>query len=146
MGKKLPQVQEPGKKSKMMKFDYILKKGEDTDGNIFYKIKWKDFPKEEASFEPIENLKLVQNEIKEYDLNYLLSIRDIEINPIKVNFIKKFNKKTYCNVLFERYNQEKSSGNNNKQPFIANLYIPYAKFKSHYPKLLIDYYEKYFKY
>ena len=143
MGKKIPQPQEAGKKSKMMKFDYILKKGEDNDGNIFYKIKWKDFPKEEASFEPIENLKLVQNDIKEYDLNYLLSIRDIEISPIKVNFIKKFNKKTYCNVLFERYNQEKNG--NNKQPFIANLYIPYAKFKSTYPRLLINYFEQFYK-
>ena len=56
MGKKLQQSQEISKKSKILKFDYILKKGEDENGNIFYKIKWKDLPKEEASFEPIENL------------------------------------------------------------------------------------------
>ena len=50
-------------------------------------------PKEEASYEPIENLSQIQKEIKEYDLNYLLSIQEIEVNPIKVNFIKKINKK-----------------------------------------------------
>ena len=42
--------------SKILRFDSILKKGEDDQGNIYYKIKWKDLPKEDASFEPIENL------------------------------------------------------------------------------------------
>ena len=45
MGKKFQQNQE-SKKSRLLKFDYILKKGEDDEGNIFYKIKWKDYHKE----------------------------------------------------------------------------------------------------
>lgn len=103
-------------------------------------------PKEEASYEPIENLSQIQKEIKEYDLNYLLSIQEIEVNPIKVNFIKKINKKMYCNVLFEKYNTEKNnSGNNVKQPFIANLYVAYRNLKNTYPKLLINYFEQYYK-
>ncbi len=148
MGKKVQQTtQDANKKNnKTFKFDYILKKGEDEDGNIFYKIKWKDLPKEEASYEPIENLSQIQKEIKEYDLNYLLSIQEIEVNPIKVNFIKKINKKMYCNVLFEKYNSEKNnSGNNIKQPFIANLYVAYRNLKNIYPKLLINYFEQYYK-
>ena len=145
MGKKIQQNQDQSKKSKTLKFDYILKKGEDDAGNIYYKIKWKDLPKEDASFEPIENLLPIQKEIKEYDINYLLTIREIEVSPIKVNFIKKVNKKLYCNVLFEKYNQEKSQGNNAKQPFIANLYIPYKNLKNSYPKLLINYFEQFYK-
>ena len=145
MGKKIQQAQEQSKKTKILKFDYILKKGEDDEGNIYYKIKWKDLPKEEASFEPIENLEPIKKEIKEYDINYLLSIREIEVSPIKVNFLKKFNKKLYCNVLFEKYSQEKNQGNNNKQPFIANLYVSYSSLKSTYPKLLINYFEQYYK-
>ena len=145
MGKKVQQNQDQSKKSKTLKFDYILKKGEDDEGNIYYKIKWKDLPKEDASFEPIENLSPIQKEIKEYDINYLLNIREIEVSPIRVNFIKKVNKKLYCNVLFEKYNQEKNQGNNSKQPFIANLYIPYKNLKSSYPKLLINYFEQYYK-
>ena len=148
MEKKVQQTtQDANKKNnKTFKFDYILKKGEDEDGNIFYKIKWKDLPKEEASYGPIENLSQIQKEIKEYDLNYLLSIQEIEVNPIKVNFIKKINKKMYCNVLFEKYNSEKNnSGNNIKQPFIANLYVAYRNLKNIYPKLLINYFEQYYK-
>ena len=144
MGKKVQQTQETGKKAKTLKYDYILKKGEDEDGNIYYKIKWKDLPKEEASYEPIENLLPIKKEIKEYDLNYLLSIREIEVSPIKVNFIKKVNKKLYCNVLFEKYSQEKNAGNN-KQPSIANLYISYKNLKNEYPKLLINYFEQFYK-
>ena len=145
MGKKLQQSQEISKKSKILKFDYILKKGEDENGNIFYKIKWKDLPKEEASFEPIENLLPIQKEIKEYDINYLLSIREVDVSPIKVNFIKKINKIMYCNVLFERNNTEKNSNGNNNKPFIANLYIKYKNLKREYPKLLINYFEQYYK-
>ena len=144
MGKKV-QSQEMSKKSKILKFDYILKKGEDENGNIFYKIKWKDLPKEEASYEPIENLSPIQKEIKEYDINYFLSIRDVEVCPIKVNFIKKINKVMYCNVLFERYNQEKNSNGNSNKPFIANLYIKYKNLRSTYPKLLINYFEQLYK-
>ena len=144
MGKKV-QSQEMSKKSKILKFDYILKKGEDENGNIFYKIKWKDLPKEEASYEPIENLSPIQKEIKEYDINYFLSIRDVEVCPIKVNFIKKINKVMYCNVLFERYNQEKNSNGNSNKPFIANLYIKYKSLRSTYPKLLINYFEQFYK-
>ena len=144
MGKKLPS-QEMSKKSKILKFDYILKKGEDENGNIFYKIKWKDLPKEEASYEPIENLSPIQKEIKEYDINYFLSIRDVEVCPIKVNFIKKINKVMYCNVLFERYNQDKNSNGNSNKPFIANLYIKYKNLRSTYPKLLINYFEQFYK-
>ena len=144
MGKKV-QSQEMSKKSKILKFDYILKKGEDENGNIFYKIKWKDLPKEEASYEPIENLSPIQKEIKEYDINYFLSIRDVEVCPIKVNFIKKINKVMYCNVLFERYNQEKNSNGNSNKPFIGNLYIKYKNLRSTYPKLLINYFEQFYK-
>ena len=144
MGKKIQQNQEQNKKSKLLKFDYILKKGEDEDGNIYYKIKWKDLPKEEASYEPIENLLPIKKEIKEYDINYLLSIREIEVSPIKVNFIKKVNKKLYCNVLFEKYSQDKNAGDN-KQPSIANLYISYKNLKNEYPKLLINYFEQFYK-
>ena len=145
MGKKVQQNQDQSKKSKTLKFDYILKKGEDEEGNIYYKIKWKDLPKEDASFEPIENLSPIQKEIKEYDINYLLNIREIEVSPIKVNFIKKVNKKLYCNVLFEKYNHEKNQLNNGKQPFIANLYIPYKNLKNSYTKLLINYFEQFYK-
>ena len=144
MGKKV-QSQEMSKKSKILKFDYILKKGEDENGNIFYKIKWKDLPKEEASYEPIENLSPIQKEIKEYDINYFLSIRDVEVCPIKVNFIKKINKVMYCNVLFERYNQEKNNNANSNKPFIANLYIKYKNLRSTFPKLLINYFEQFYK-
>ena len=144
MGKKV-QSQEMAKKSKILKFDYILKKGEDENGNIFYKIKWKDLPKEEASYEPIENLSPIQKEIKEYDINYFLSIRDVDVYPIKVNFIKKINKVMYCNVLFERCNQDKNSNGNNNKPFIANLYIKYKNLRSTYPKLLINYFEQFYK-
>ena len=144
MGKKV-QSQEMAKKAKILKFDYILKKGEDENGNIFYKIKWKDLPKEEASYEPIENLSPIQKEIKEYDINYFLSIRDVDVFPIKVNFIKKINKVMYCNVLFERCNQDKNSNGNNNKPFIANLYIKYKNLRSTYPKLLINYFEQFYK-
>ncbi len=145
MGKKIQQNQEQSKKNKILKFDYILKKGEDEEGNIYYKIKWKDLPKEEASYEPIENLLPIKKEIKEYDLNYLLSIREIEVSPIKVNFIKKVNKRLYCNVLFEKYSQDKNTGNNSKQPSIANLYISYKNLRNEYPKLLINYFEQFYK-
>ena len=102
-------------------------------------------PKEEASFEPIENLLPIQKEIKEYDINYLLSIREVDVSPIKVNFIKKINKIMYCNVLFERNNTEKNSNGNNNKPFISNLYIKYKNLKREYPKLLINYFEQYYK-
>ena len=52
--------------SRILRFDSIIKKGEDDKGNIYYKIKWKDLPKEEASYEPIENLSEIKNEMKEY--------------------------------------------------------------------------------
>ena len=147
MGKKVQQAssQDTDKKSKTLKYDYILKKGEDENGNIFYKIKWKDLPKEEASYEPIENLLPIQKEIKDYDINYLMSIQDIEINPIKVNFLKKINKKLYCNLLFEKNNTEKNNAGNSKHPFIANLYVSYRNLRNVYPKLLINYFEQYYK-
>ena len=118
--------------SKILRFDSILKKGEDEQGNIYYKIKWKDLPKEEASFEPIENLSPIKSEMKEYDTNYFMSIKEIEINPIKVNFIKKFEGQYYCNVLFEKISEK-----NENKPFIANLYIRYNNLKKVYPKLII---------
>ena len=145
MGKKVQQNQENNKPTRTLKFDYILKKGEDEDGNIFYKIKWKDLSKEEASYEPIENLLPIQKEIKDYDLKYFQSIKEIEVNPIKVNFLKRINKKLYCNVLFEKNTQEKNNYGNNK-PFIANLYVKYANLRKTYPKLLINYFEQYYKY
>ena len=126
--------------SKILRFDSILKKGEDEQGNIYYKIKWKDLPKEEASFEPIENLSPIKSEMKEYDTNYFMSIKEIEINPIKVNFIKKFEGQYYCNVLFEKISEK-----NENKPFIANLYIRYNNLKKVYPKLLINYFEQFYK-
>ena len=129
--------------SKILRFDSILKKGEDDQGNIYYKIKWKDLPKEEASFEPIENLSAIKNEMKEYDTNYFLSIKEIEVNPIKVNFIKKFDGQLFCNVLFEKI--DKNEKNESNKPFIANLYIKYNNLRKVYPKLLINYFEQYYK-
>ena len=129
--------------SKILRFDSILKKGEDDQGNIYYKIKWKDLPKEDASFEPIENLSPIKNEMKEYDTNYFLAIKEVEVNPIKINFIKKFEGQFYCNVLFEKIS-EKNDKNDNK-PFIANLYIKYNNLKKVYPKLLINYFEQFYK-
>ena len=126
--------------SKILRFDSILKKGEDEQGNIYYKIKWKDLPKEEASFEPIENLSPIKSEMKEYDTNYFMSIKEIEINPINVNFIKKFEGQYYCNVLFEKISEK-----NENKPFIANLYIRYNNLKKVYPKLLINYFEQFYK-
>ncbi len=126
--------------SKILRFDSILKKGEDDQGNIYYKIKWKDLPKEEASFEPIENLSPIKSEMKEYDTNYFMSIKEIEINPIKVNFIKKFEGQYYCNVLFEKISEK-----NDNKPFIANLYIKYNNLRKVYPKLLINYFEQFYK-
>ena len=95
--------------SRILRFDSILKKGEDDKGNIYYKIKWKDLPKEDASFEPIENLSAIKNEMKEYDTNYFLSIKEIEVNPIKVNFIKKFEGQFFCNVLFEKIDKNEKN-------------------------------------
>ena len=129
--------------SRILRFDSILKKGEDDKGNIYYKIKWKDLPKEDASFEPIENLSAIKNEMKEYDTNYFLSIKEIEVNPIKVNFIKKFQGQFYCNVLFEKI--EKKERNENNKPFIANLYIKYNNLRKIYPKLLINYFEQFYR-
>ena len=126
--------------SKILRFDSILKKGEDEQGNIYYKIKWKDLPKEEASFEPIENLSPIKTEMKEYDTNYFMSIKEIEINPIKVNFIKKFEGQYFCNVLFEKISEK-----NDNKPFIANLYIRYNNLRKVYPKLLINYFEQFYK-
>ena len=127
--------------SKILRFDSILKKGEDDKGNIYYKIKWKDLPKEDASFEPIENLSPIKNEMKEYDTNYFLSIKEIEVNPIKVNFIKKFEGQFYCNVLFEKLSEKID----NNKPVIANLYIKYNNLRKVYPKLLINYFEQFYK-
>ena len=129
--------------SRILRFDSIIKKGEDDKGNIYYKIKWKDLPKEEASYEPIENLSEIKNEMKEYDTNYFLSIKEIEVNPIKVNFIKKFEGQFFCNVLFEKI--DKNEKNENNKPFIANLYIKYSNLRKVYPKLLINYFEQFYK-
>ena len=129
--------------SRILRFDSILKKGEDDKGNIYYKIKWKDLPKEEASYEPMENLFEIKNEMKEYDTNYFLSIKEIEVNPIKVNFIKKFQGQFYCNVLFEKIERKERSENN--KPFIANLYIKYNNLRKIYPKLLINYFEQFYR-
>ena len=126
--------------SKILRFDSILKKGKDDKGNIYYKIKWKDLPKEEASFEPIENLNAIKSEMKEYDTNYFLAIKEVEVNPIKVNFIKKFEGQYFCNVLFEKIDK-----NDNNKPFIANLYIKYNNLRKVYPKLLINYFEQFYK-
>ena len=131
--------------SKILRFDSILKKGEDEKGNIYYKIKWKDLPKEEASFEPIENLSPIKNEIKEYDTNYFYAIKEIEVNPIKVNFIKKIEKNIYCNVLFEKIGDKSGNDKDNSKPFVANLYIKYNNLKKVYPKLLINYFEQFYK-
>ena len=136
------QNSEENKKSTIAKFDYILKKGEDQNGNIFYKIKWKDLPKEESSYEPIENLSPIKNEVREYDMNYLFSIREIEVIPKKVNFIKTVKKRLYCNVLFQRLGQDKNNAN---KPFIGNLYVRYDFLKNTHPKLLINYFEQYYK-
>ena len=129
--------------SKILRFDSILKKGEDDQGNIYYKIKWKDLPKEDASFEPIENLSPIKNEMKEYDTNYFLAIKEVEVNPIKINFIKKFEGQFYCNVLFEKISEKNDKSDN--KPFIANLYIKYNNLKKVYPKLLINYFEQFYK-
>ena len=136
------QNSEENKKSTIAKFDYILKKGEDQNGNIFYKIKWKDLPKEESSYEPIENLSPIKNEVREYDMNYIYSIRDVEVIPKKVNFIKSVKKKLYCNVLFQRFGQDRYNFN---KPFIGNLYVKYDFLKNNHPKLLINYFEQYYK-
>lgn len=143
MGKTFQQILREHPKSKLVKYDYILKKGEDADGNIFYKIKWKDLSKEDSSYEPIENLSLIKKEIREYDINYLKSIRDLEVVPKKVNFIKKINNKYYCNVLFQRCRE--SERNTYKQQVVANLYIKYNVIRMNYPKLLINYFELYYK-
>ena len=54
-------------------------------------------------------------------LDFEITRQKIEVNPIKVNFIKKFQGQFYCNVLFEKIERKERSENN--KPFIANLYI-----------------------
>ena len=87
-----------------------------------------------------KSLSPIKTEMKEYDTNYFMSIKEIEINPIKVNFIKKFEGQYFCNVLFEKISEK-----NDNKPFIANLYIRYNNLRKVYPKLLINYFEQFYR-
>ena len=84
-----------------------------------------------------------KEKIQEKKEKNFLSIKEIEVNPIKVNFIKKFEGQFFCNVLFEKI--DKNEKNENNKPFIANLYIKYSNLRKVYPKLLINYYEQFYK-
>ena len=116
----------------IMEVEKIIKKGKDKNGNILYKVKWKDFSESKATWEPIENLSNIIPLIKEYEneikKKYFKFKRQIDKNE----FLKYINEELYANVSWKRNYKEN----------IPNTYILYRELKKYNPEKIIEYYEK----
>ena len=86
-------------------------------GKKQYLIKWKDFPEEEATWEPIKNLENIYWEVEKYDRDYP---EDKEINiSDDENTINKF--KTNKSIFKKRNIKKKNNNkniNNESQEFL----------------------------
>ena len=99
-------------------------------GKKQYLIKWKDFPEEQATWEPIKNLENIYWEVEKYDRDYP---EDKEINiSDDENTINKF--KTNKSIFKKRNKKKKNNNkniNNESQEFlnrkVKNQKINYSK-------------------
>jgi hypothetical protein len=99
-------------------------------GKKQYLIKWKDFPEEQATWEPIKNLENIYWEVEKYDRDYP---EDKEINiSDDENTINKF--KTNKSIFKKRNIKKKNNNkniNNESQEFlnrkVKNQKINYSK-------------------
>ena len=99
-------------------------------GKKQYLIKWKDFPEEQATWEPIKNLENIYWEVEKYDRDYP---EDKEINiSDDENTINKFksNKSIFKKRNIKKKNNNKNI-NNESQEFlnrkVKNQKINYSK-------------------
>ena len=115
-----------------MEVERIIKKGKDKDGNILYKVKWKDFPESKATWEPIENLSSIIPLIKDYENEIKKKYFKYKRKIDKIEFIKYINEELYANVSWKKNYKEN----------IPNSYILYREIKKNNPEKIIEYYEK----
>ena len=115
-----------------MEVERIIKKGKDKDGNILYKVKWKDFPESKATWEPIENLSSIIPLIKDYENEIRKKYFKYKRKIDKIEFIKSIDEELYANVSWKKNYKEN----------IPNSYILYREIKKYNPEKIIEYYEK----
>ncbi len=115
-----------------MEVERIIKKGKDKDGNILYKVKWKDFSESKATWEPIENLTNIIPLIKEYENEIKKKYFKYKRKIDKIEFIKSIDEELYANVSWKKNYKEN----------IPNSYILYREIKKYNPEKIIEYYEK----
>ena len=66
--------------SNLYKVDRIIGK-KNTRGFIEYKVVWEGWSKEEATWEPVKNLRTVQNLIEEFESRNIRKMKKELINP-----------------------------------------------------------------
>ena len=115
-----------------MEVERIIKKGKDKDGNILYKVKWKDFSESKATWEPIENLTNIIPLIKEYENEIKKKYFKYKRKIDKIEFIKSIDEELYANVSWKKNYKEN----------LPNSYILYKDLRKYYPEKIIEYYEK----
>ena len=116
----------------IMEVERIIKKGKDKDGNILYKVKWKDFSESKATWEPIENLTNIIPLIKEYENEIKKKYFKYKRKIDKIEFIKSIDEELYANVSWKKNYKEN----------LPNSYILYKDLRKYYPEKIIEYYEK----
>ena len=79
----------------------IIDKRLNKKGKPEYKIKWKDYPFEECSWEPLSHLKNVLFMIKEFELNHLSENSIASTNEDYSTFTKKKRKNNFSNYDIE---------------------------------------------
>ncbi len=124
----------------------ILDKRFDSKGDAEYLIKWEDYPKEEATWEPSENVQCVKNLLEQFEKNLVKKQQEEKEKEISKIIFEHLQDSTPSKILSvkTRKNQivcfcefEQESTGITRDP----CYIPSKFLKEHFPKILIDYYE-----
>ena len=99
----------------------IIDKRLNKKGKPEYKIKWKDYPFEECSWEPLSHLKNVLFMIKEFELNHCSENSTLSTNEDYTTFSKKKRKNSFFNYDIE-YCINKSKKNKKKFKNLIDIY------------------------
>jgi hypothetical protein len=121
----------------------IIKKGIDSSGKVYYKLKWKHFPEAQSTWEPADNLGDIIDLINTYEIELKKKQKKYMTTPKKVNYAKYFKNKLYVNVSWK---QPDELGYANTNIVLPTTMVTYEEMREKNPKLLIDFYEQFLLY
>ena len=112
-----------------------------VNGHIQYKVKWKGYPNEDSSWEPIENLENSQEFVKAFDAKYDKEMEEKtieEVDPItnisikQILTVQRINDNLYAIIMYKEGKESKLKEGLIRTEILARLN----------PNMLIEFYEK----